>query len=176
MKKGLQVRCNAGIVGLGMKGYFGNYPHPVWFNPDGIANILSFRDVSKNYRVVFDNQDGDRFKVGAGNAQVTFKPTKKGLCHVHMAELPQGGWTFLETVREQKAKHTKAAVVRAAQARVIQNIIGRPGDHQYMDTVNRNLIRGCPVTAQDIKIAGDIYGPNLGSLKGKTPWRNDSHV
>ncbi|CAJ1963603.1 unnamed protein product [Cylindrotheca closterium] len=120
VKHGLKVRCNAGVVQLNMKGYFGDYPDPVWFNPDGIANILSFHDVNKHYHVVYDNRGADQFVVDfGGTKKVEFLPTDKGLYHIDLDDYCKTSWTFLETVKEQKAKHTKAAVMRAAQAQHI---------------------------------------------------------
>jgi hypothetical protein len=50
------VRCNAGRIQLKQQGYFGNYPqHPVWYNPKGVANILSLANVTKHYRVTMDS-------------------------------------------------------------------------------------------------------------------------
>ena len=34
----------------------------------------------------------------------------------------------------------------------------------------------CLVAQHDIKVAKDMFGPNLGSLKGKTTWRKVKHV
>ena len=34
----------------------------------------------------------------------------------------------------------------------------------------------CPVTQHHIKVAEDMFGPNLGSLRGKTAWRKVKHV
>ena len=31
----IRVRCNAGVTTLNQMGYLGDYPRPVWFNPDG---------------------------------------------------------------------------------------------------------------------------------------------
>lgn len=42
------VRCNAGHIQLTQQGYFGNYPHPVWYNPKGVANILSLANAPTN--------------------------------------------------------------------------------------------------------------------------------
>ena len=37
-------------------------------------------------------------------------------------------------------------------------------------------LKGCPLTKGDVQAAEDIYGPNLGSLKGKTVDRPNPHV
>jgi hypothetical protein len=50
------VRCNAGRIQLTQQGYFGNYPYPVWYNPKGVANILSLYNVTKHYRVTANGQ------------------------------------------------------------------------------------------------------------------------
>jgi hypothetical protein len=44
-----------GQIKLNQKGYLGNYPYPVWYNPNGIANILSLFNISKAYRVTGDH-------------------------------------------------------------------------------------------------------------------------
>ena len=43
------VRCNAGRIQLTQRGYLGDYPHAVWYNPKGVANILSLHNVSDHY-------------------------------------------------------------------------------------------------------------------------------
>jgi len=53
----LTVHCNAGVVTVKQKGYFDMYPEPVWYNPKGIANILSLHNVASHYHVAFDNSD-----------------------------------------------------------------------------------------------------------------------
>ena len=37
-------------------------------------------------------------------------------------------------------------------------------------------LNGCPLDASDFKVADNIYGPNLGALKGKTVYRPNPHV
>jgi hypothetical protein len=44
-------------------------------------------------------------------------------------------------------------------------MIGHPSIQSFITIVEKNK---CPVTRQDIAIAEDIFGPGLGSLKGKT--------
>jgi hypothetical protein len=45
----INVHCNAGTVSVSKMGLLGDYPEWVWFNPKGIANILSLDNVSKHY-------------------------------------------------------------------------------------------------------------------------------
>ena len=55
VKRGIFVKCNAGMVYVDQKGYFGSFPEPVWFNPKGIANILSKYLLAQHYHVWYDN-------------------------------------------------------------------------------------------------------------------------
>jgi len=45
-----------------------------------------------------------------------------------------------------------------------------------MKIVEGGMLRNCPVTKADIIAAEDIFGPNLGSLKGKTVRQKNDHV
>ncbi|KAG7357183.1 hypothetical protein IV203_001871 [Nitzschia inconspicua] len=46
----------------------------------------------------------------------------------------------------------------------------RPGSRYFKDIAIQHL-HGCPITSRDVTIADNVYGPNLGSLKGKTTRR-----
>ena len=84
-------------------------------------------------------------------------------------------WTFITTVADKADKYTHRAIQRARAARRFQNIIMRPGARQLMDVAVTHL-KGCPLTKADVQAAEDIYGPNLGALKGKTVDRPNPHV
>lgn len=47
-------------------------------------------------------------------------------------------------------------------------MIGRPSTKTFLSIVNKNQLKNCPVTEIDILNAEKLYGPNIGSLKGKT--------
>jgi hypothetical protein len=38
--KTMHVRCNVGIKKMNLMGQFGDFPEPVWYNPDSVATIL----------------------------------------------------------------------------------------------------------------------------------------
>jgi hypothetical protein len=71
-------------------------------------------------------------------------------------------------VAENKAKYTVSDYQRAVKARTIQKRIGRPSTKRYMELANEGRILNCDITRQDILNAEDIFGPDVGSLKGKT--------
>ena len=84
-------------------------------------------------------------------------------------------WAMINTVLSQADKYTKRQVQRATQARRIQNICMRPPTRKLVERLLPQM-NGCPLDASDFKIADDIYGPNLGLMKGKTVHCPNPHV
>jgi len=54
--------------------------------------------------------------------------------------------------------------------------MGFISERDMLHMIDNNLIVGSKVRQHDVIIAGDIYGPNTNSLKGKTVHRSVSHV
>jgi hypothetical protein len=46
--------------------------------------------------------------------------------------------------------------------------MGRPSLKSFLKIIDNNLLLNCPITRRDIISAEDIFGPDLGTLKGKT--------
>ena len=55
----LRFHCNAGVTHTNKIGDIPGYSNPVWYNPKGIANILSLGLVQKNHPVNYNSQDGN---------------------------------------------------------------------------------------------------------------------
>ena len=54
------------------------------------------------------------------------------------------------------------------EARKSQQIIGNVSDATLKNIVKHGTITNCAVTLEDIRIANDIFGPNIKSVIGKT--------
>ena len=76
--KYLCVHCNAGVTHTNKIGYLPGYYDPVWFNPKGIANILSLGLVHKNHPVTYNSRYGNLFIIHSPQ-QPIFKMNKTGL-------------------------------------------------------------------------------------------------
>jgi hypothetical protein len=51
-----------------------------------------------------------------------------------------------------------------------------PSTKDFLRIVARNQLPNCPITRDDILAAEDIFGPDIGSLKGKTTRRKPHRV
>jgi hypothetical protein len=94
-----------------------------------------------------------------------FIPSVSGL---HYCDTLEHGTVLINTVASKREQYTIRAYQQAALARRIQDVIGRPSTRDYVKIVKGGMLANCPVSCADIKVAEDIFGPNLGSLKGKT--------
>ena len=178
VKTTLHVHCNAGVLSTNQMGYLGTYPDLVWYNPRGVANILSQNNVAQHFQLTMDTQVDNSISLHQvnGNALV-FTPTYNGLyCYtLSNEETINGIWAMISMVKGNADKYTKHDYHRAIEARCFQNIIMWPGDRELIDMSLQHL-KDCPITRQDIMAATDIFRPNLGSLKGKTVHRPNPHV
>jgi hypothetical protein len=125
-------------------------------------------DTSKSNSIALHRNDG---------SLIHFTPCSKGLnCYaLRPNETLTKFWSMLSTVAENAKQFTKRQYKNAVLARCVQNIIMRPGSREFMD-LSINHIRNCPINKQHIQTAESIFGPNLGSLKGKTTYHAPPHV
>jgi hypothetical protein len=81
----MNIRCNAGVTRTSMIGDLPGYDGEVWYNPKGIANILSLSNVEKYYQVTYDSRAEKAFVVHkADGNERRFKQSEKGLTHERM--------------------------------------------------------------------------------------------
>ena len=60
---------------------------PVWFHQNGIANILSLAKVNKRYRVTYESNGSNAFKVHKGYGEVhSFVGYYRVLFYLYIAE------------------------------------------------------------------------------------------
>ena len=175
----MTVHSNGGPRTTNMVGDLPGYG-TVWFDPTAIANILSLSRVRKKaYTVSYDSTSGDEFVVTnkTTGKVMRFQPTKSGLYYLdtnkeRKCKKTTGVAMTLSTVDDKKSSYTNADYLRAKGARALQIKIGRPSTRTFIRIVTNNLLPNCPYTRQDIQAAEDIFGPDLGSLKGKTVRRS----
>lgn len=172
----MTIRCNAGARTTNWKGYLPGYGW-VWYYPAGIANILSLSRVRERYRVTIDSAMDNCFHVHKdGEKIMKFKEASRRLYYFDTVDREESGTMLITTVENNKSKLSAYDFNQAEKARVLQQRIGRPSTKDFIRYVAEGLIPNCPVTVLDINNAEFIWGPDIGSLKGKTVRRQPPAV
>jgi hypothetical protein len=97
---------------------------------------------------------------------MTFRPWEGGPWYYDTSE--QIAFSFPTTVEDNKKKYTSRGVKQAEAALRFQDIAMRPPSKKLQNMLARGFIRNCPVESRHVQFADDIYGKNLGAIKGKT--------
>ena len=82
----------------------------------------------------------------------------------------------METVAENREYFSDRAYKKALEARKLYHIVGSPSVNNFKAIIKGNLIKNCPVTVKDIKVAEKIFGKDISSIKGKTIKRTPKSV
>jgi hypothetical protein len=84
-EKPIIIHCNAGSTKTNLIGELGRMT--VRHNPRSIVNFLSVKSVAARHHVTYNSKDcGGVFQVHTSNGVVEFKPSKRGLHYLDMAE------------------------------------------------------------------------------------------
>ena len=76
----LFVNTLNGVTKITKKGYLGEYPLPVWFNPSGQVNILSLYHVTMFFHVTMDTTDENCLVVHMNNGKKRNSPQQARDC------------------------------------------------------------------------------------------------
>jgi hypothetical protein len=178
----MYIHCNAGTIWIDQMGDLEGYGS-VWYCPRAVANILFLHNVSRRCWVVYDSMDGNRFVVTRmeDGQETVYRASANGLyCNdvrgAATAADSSNAAVLVTTVSENKTRYTNAEASRAELARALQKKLSHISTGQLIHIVTNNLLANCPVTKRDIMAAEDIYGPDIGILKGKTVCRGPHTV
>jgi len=184
----LTVETNGGTFEVRQKARVPQFG-TVWYDPNSITNIFSHAEMADRYRITYDNKDkshGDSFVVHTPKKQIVFRRLTNNL-YVHKPlngsgtrQVSRSGKhqdaSFLNSVKENRNFYSERQFEKAKQARDLYHAIGTPSINDFKAVIRMNAIGNNPITTKDIDLAEKIFGPDIGSLKGKSTRRNPVHV
>jgi hypothetical protein len=163
----LQLMTNGGELVTDQKATVPGFGE-VWYDEASIANIFSFAELKDKHKITYDSTKEDAFIIHLPTKIIKFTRSPNGLYLYKPNEKVLGPISLLNTVAENESHYTARQIIRAKLARKLYNNIGTPSIHDYKAIIRMNAIANCPITADDINIAEQVYGKDIGSLKGKT--------
>ena len=181
--KGLTLYSNGdGTIRTNMVGTVVGYGE-VWYHPQSLANIMSFANVRRKFKVEISTGPHDKnptievtksdgtlmsFKE-VGNGLYVYDATEDIMHKKNNTTLKKNyQYSLVSTVFENECHFTPRELKSAKLALELHRKIGRPSKQLFFHILRNNIIRDCPVTECDAKRAFSIYGEDVGSIKGKT--------
>ena len=153
----------------------------VWFHEKSLANILSFANVRRKFKITVTTGPNDpcpTLCVHRNDGHIMeFREHANGL-YIYDAEeflgksnstkLQVTNYSFLETVENNEQQYTPAQLKRSRLALQLYRRLGRPAPQRFIAYLNNNWIHDLPFTSADARRAFDIYGTDPAHLMGKT--------
>jgi hypothetical protein len=150
------------VTEVGDSPWFGR----VYYHQDAPANVLSFSEMAKAFSIEWV-QDRNMFVVVGGEEDFKLEfQLRDGLYVCNLRE--KLTYSFVTTTLENEKKFTKREVFKAREAKELSQLLAYPSPDDLVKLIRNGGIINCPVTAHDVARAIQIYGPDIGSLKGKT--------
>ena len=183
------VQSGAKGVRITQEGDFGEVGK-VYYSDQSTANILSYAVMIDQGNKVKYDQRNDRFEMRPAGSKKVYSFCRKNIpgsegrfycCDVNTMvkgfattyplpiDLPGPEHALIETEFENKLKYTKCEVEGACKAREMLAKMGFPPVSKAIEIATSGI--NFTVTATDFRIAEDIWGPDIASLKGKTKKR-----
>ena len=148
-----------------------------WFNKNSMTNIVALKDMTDRYRVTMDSDKEKAMFVHMPDKIVVFKqldnnlygmdPTDKS-SYITRNEYEGKKVQLLNTVSDNLRLMSNRQQERAKSARKAFQAIGTPTPQDFKAMIRMNLIKNAEITTKDIDMAEKAYGPDIGSIKGKT--------
>jgi hypothetical protein len=144
-----------------------------WFNKDSITNIIAMCDMRKKFRITMDTNKEAALVVHMPKKAVKFKEWPNGLYAMNPADPDSFGsisdqYQMIQTIEENMKFLSPRQQARARKARSLYHAMGTPTVDDLKAMIRMNLIRNNQVTTEDVKLAEQAYGSDIGTIKAKT--------
>ena len=136
------------------------------------------KDLIKKHKVTFDSSKKNAFIVHREQRLIKFPVNRLGLYtyEVPGSKANEEPSHLIDTVKENRAGYTQGQFKSAVKARELYHLLGAPSLENYKGFIKMNGVLNCPVRLEDIRIAENIFGPDMATLKGKSTRPNPKPV
>jgi hypothetical protein len=142
-----------------------------YYYPKGVANILSLALLAKTKRVLMDTAIKNAFYVfNEDGSYIKFIPSNNGMYCLDIGsdDNNKPHVMTIQIVKDEQLKFSNIDCTRAEAIRKLQEVLACPSDFDLANAVEHNITGNNPFTRRDVRIAKQIYGPDVAALKGKT--------
>ena len=143
-----------------------------YYNGKGMTNIIGLSQMRKKYRVTYDSQKEPAFHIHMKNKLIKFPETEDGLYAIDMDEKAnntnENEKSMVITTKDIDHLYTKKQKMRALRAKDLHHALGSPSTYDLKAIITQNLIQDNPITIEDVDLATQIFGADIGCLKGKS--------
>jgi hypothetical protein len=179
----MRVYTNGGSQDYDKFGTLKFFPFDVFYNPASMANILALKDVADRFKITMDTTKERAMLVHVSNDTIVrFSECGNGLYYFDTSTIHNltknnvTEYSFLSTVKDNKAYFHKREIEGADNARILQQLLNWPSTQKFKEIIASNQLRNCNTTVDDINRAEAIYGPTVAMLKGKTVRKRPEHT
>jgi hypothetical protein len=183
--RGLIGHSNAGLCGMDSSGLLGALKQ-VWLNKGGVATIIPLKQLEKLCPVTYDSTcNGGMFICRTKDGNVMLRNNGKIMPYLNLREfkakavlsfVPKAALSFVQTVRGNMEGFTRCKVKEAQKACKAQSVLGHPTDRDFLGMVRGGMIYNCPMIANAVTNAHQIFGPDLAGVRGRTVQRPPESV
>ena len=139
----------------------------VWFSKSAITNILSLKEVIKNYCITYDSYNKE-FVVYQQDHNLPNMIFKMHSSSLHYYNPMRNEFSFVVMVEDNMKSFSKRQIDGAKKACNQYAGLAYPSVTDYKWILKSNQVKECPVSYKDAGVAEKIWGPNIAALKGKT--------
>jgi len=144
-----------------------------WYNPDRLANVLSYGLLTDYGRVVANSDlHSSIFYFSDDHGWMEFENLGCSLYafdtrNPKTNKSPFLEYSFVQTVLANKSLYSAEQVLRAKGVRKLYVKVRRPGIQYFRQLLNKGTILNCPFTAQDDVNAKNIFSKQLSTIRGR---------